>query len=83
MLGFVIYPDGIKIYLERIEFIKVITPPHNKKAMQYFLGKINFVRRFIFDFVEIVKPIQEMIKKDTNFKLTNERREEFEKIQEA
>ena len=51
--------------------------------MQYFLGKINFVRRFISDFAEIVKPLQEMIKKDSNFKWTKERKEAFDKIKEA
>ena len=64
MLIFVISLDGITIDLGRIEAIKVITPPHNMKAMQSFLGKINFVRRFISKFVEIVKPLQEMINKD-------------------
>lgn len=32
--------------------------------MQSFLGKINFLRKFIFDYAQIVKPIQEMIKND-------------------
>jgi hypothetical protein len=57
--------------------------PHNKKAMQSFLGKINFVRRFIFDFAEIIKPLQEMIKKYSIFKWSKERKEAFEKIKEA
>jgi hypothetical protein len=63
-LSFVISLEGIAIDPGRIEEIKAIVLPHNKKAMQSFLGKINFVRRFISDFVEIVKPLQEMIKKD-------------------
>ena len=79
-LKLVISPDGIIIYPRSIEAIKIITPPHNKKTMQSFLGKINFVRRFISDFTEIVKPLQEMIKKDTNFKWTKETKEEFDKI---
>ena len=83
LLGFVISPDGITIDPGRIESIKLITLPHNKKVMQSFLGKINFVRRFISDFVEIVKPLQEMIKKDSNFKWTKERKESFDKIKEA
>ena len=33
LLKFVISLDGITIDLGRIEAIKVITPPHNKKAM--------------------------------------------------
>ena len=83
MLGFVISPEGITIDLGRIEAIKAIALPPNKKAMQSFLGKINFVRRFISDFIEIVKPLQELIKKYFNFKLTKERREAFDKIKEA
>ena len=83
LLSFVISPEGITIDLGRIEAIKAIVLPHNKTAMQSFLGKINFVRIFISDFVEIVNPLQEMIKKYFNFKWTKERREAFEKIKEA
>ena len=83
MLGIVISPEGIIIDPRWIEAIKDIILPHNKKAMQSFLGKINFVRRFISDFAEIIKPLQEMIKKYFNFKWKKERREAFEKIKEA
>ena len=58
LLGFVISLKGITIDPRRIEAIKAIVLPYNKKAMQYFLGNINFVRIFISDFAEIVKPLQ-------------------------
>lgn len=83
LLGSVISPKRIKIDPGRIEAIKATALPHNKKAMQSFPGKINFVRRFISDFAKIVKPPQGMIKKDSNFKWTKERKEAFEKIKEA
>lgn len=83
MLRFIISPDGRTINLGNIEAIKVITPPHNKKAMQSFMGEINFVRRFISYFAEIVKSLQDMIKKDVNFKWTKERKEAFDNIKEA
>ena len=54
LLGFVISLEGITIDPRRVESIKAIVLPHNKKAMQFFMGKINFVRRFISNFVEIV-----------------------------
>ena len=41
------------------------------------------MRRFISDFLEIVNPLQEMIKKDFNFKWIKERREAFENNKEA
>ena len=83
LLGFVISLEGITIDPGRIEAIKAIVLPHNKKSMQSFLQKINFVRRFISNFVKIVKPSQEFIKKYFNFKSTQERREALDKIKEA
>jgi hypothetical protein len=83
LLRFVISPEGITIDPGRVEAIKAIVLPHNKKDMQSFLGKINFVRRFISDFAQIVNPLQEMIKKDANFKWSKERKEAFDKIKEA
>ena len=79
-LGFLISPDGITIDPGKIKVIKSIAPPHNKKEMPSFLGKINFVRRFISNFVEIVKPLQGMIMKDANFKWTKERKEAIAEV---
>lgn len=53
LLGFVISPYENTIDSGRTEAIKSISPPHSKKKMQSFLGKINFVRRFTFYFFEI------------------------------
>ena len=83
LLSFVISLEGITIDPRRIEAIKAIVFPHNKNSMQSFLGKIKFVRRFIFDFAEIIKPLQEMITKYFNFKWTKERMEAFENIKQA
>ena len=60
-LGFVIFSEGINIDPRRIEAIKVIVLPHNKKVRQSFLGNINFVRIFISDFMKIVKTQQEIV----------------------
>ena len=50
--------------------------------MQSFFDKINIVRRFIYDFVEIARPLQEMIKKDVDYKWTKGRRDAFMNIKE-
>jgi hypothetical protein len=59
LLGHVISKDGILVDPERTKSIMQIPPPHSKKSMQYFFGKINFVRRFIPDFTEIAKLLQQ------------------------
>ena len=62
LLGFVVPKEGMMIDPERAEVIEKLPPPHNKKSMQSFMGKINFVCRFILRSTEIVKPLQYMIK---------------------
>lgn len=42
--------------------------PRNKKEIQSFLGKVNFLRRLITNFVEVVKYVNNMLKKDNNVK---------------
>ena len=54
----------------------------NKKSMQSFLGKINFVRRFILEFVEIVRLLQDVIKNNVDFKWNQVEREALSKIKE-
>ena len=66
-LGFVVSKEGIMIDPERTEAISRIPFPTTKKSMQSFMGKINFVRRFVPSFSEIVCPLQNMIKKDGSF----------------
>ena len=48
--------------------------------MQSFMGTINFVRRFVPDFAQIVKPLQQMVKKNALFKWTEIEKSAFSKI---
>jgi hypothetical protein len=72
LLGHIIYQAGIHIDPERIRDISQLPLPQNKKAMQSFFGKINFVRKFTPYFVEIIKPLQKIIYKDVEFKWDDE-----------
>jgi hypothetical protein len=51
--------------------------------MQSFFGKINFVRKFTPNFVETIKPLQNMIHKDVEFKWDDERKISFININAA
>lgn len=51
--------------------------------MQSFLGKINFVKRFVPDFSQIILPLQSMIKKNSIFKWGKEERNYFELIKKS
>ena len=80
LLGHIVSKEGISIDPERVRDIEQIPMPHNKKGMQSFLGTINFVRKFVPDFAQIVKPLQQMIKQNAQFKWTETEKKAFSKI---
>jgi len=53
---------------EQTQAISNLPTPSSKKEMQSFLGKIIFSRCFVPSFSEMVRPLQNMIKKDVLFK---------------
>jgi hypothetical protein len=69
-LGHIISKQGIKIDLSRVEGILKIGTPRSKKEVQSFLGKVNFMRRFIPNLVEITKHITNMLRKGSEIKWT-------------
>jgi len=83
LLGYIVSTGGIKIDPKRVNAIERIDIPRNKKVIQSFIGEINFLRRFIPNFVEIIKILTNMLKKDVEIKWTQEAKSSFEKIKQA
>jgi hypothetical protein len=67
-LGHMASKGGVSIDLERVQSIKYVCPPINKKSLQSFFGNINFIRRFVPNFVERIKPMSALLKKDVAFR---------------
>jgi hypothetical protein len=72
LLGHIISQARIRIDPKGLKEIAQLPLSHNKKAMQLFFGKINFVRKFMPDFTETIKPLQKIICKDADFKWDDE-----------
>ena len=83
LLGHVISKDGIRIDPARVESIGHIALPRNKKEVQSFIGKVNFLRRFIIDYAEKMRNITKMLRKDSEIKWSSEDRKSFEEIKIA
>ena len=83
LLGHIISKDGIKIDPHRVEAIQKIEIPRTKKEIQSFIGKVNFLRRFISNFVEIMKYITNMLRKENEIIWTPEARKAFSDIKKA
>jgi hypothetical protein len=83
LLGHIISAGGIKIDPKRVEAIQEIAIPRNKKSIQSFIGRINFLRRFVPKFVEIIRPITNMLKKYVVIKWSQEEKSTFQRIKQA
>jgi len=59
ILGFILSKEGIKNW----SYCKTFTT-HEKEINAIFSSQINFVRRFVSDFVETIKPLHELVKKE-------------------
>jgi len=68
LLGHIVSVEGVKINPARVQAIQTLSIPRSKRDIQSFLGKINFVRRFIPNFAELVKHITSMLKKGSEIK---------------
>jgi hypothetical protein len=82
-LGYVVSKEGITVDPERIAAILELPLPHHKKSLQSFIGKINFVRRFLPNIADLLKPLTAMLKKGSTFSWTKEGKANFQAIKEA
>eukprot|EP00253_Pinus_taeda_P018072 PITA_18072 len=83
LLGHIVSAEGVKIDPTRVQEIQTLSIPRSKRDIQSFLGKINFVRRFIPNFVELVKHITSMLNKGSEIKWKDGARSSFEAIKQA
>lgn len=83
LLGHIVSKDGVRIDTERVMAIDKLSPPRNVKGIQSFFGQVNFLRRFVTNFVEISIPISRMLKKEEKIEWNEEVDESFRNIKKA
>lgn len=64
LLGHIVSGEGLSIDQDWVKAIEALPLPSNKKALQYFLGQVNFVKKFINNLSKIISPSIAMLKKD-------------------
>ena len=47
LLGFIVSRRGIELYASKIKTIQDLPPPKTKKEVMSFLGRLNYISRFI------------------------------------
>jgi len=83
LLCHIISKEGIRIIPTRIEAILQTPHPRNVKELQAFLGKINFLKRFIFNLAESIRLLNNMLKTDSSISWIVEAKQAFDEIKMA
>jgi hypothetical protein len=81
--GHIIVEYGVKMDTERVKAIQRVPLPQTKKALQSFLGQINFIKRFIPNLVELMKPLLKLLKKDAKYEWSEEGKIAFKTIKDV
>jgi len=83
LLGHIISKEGICIDPSKVEAIQQIDFHRNKKEIQAFNGKMNFLRRFVPNLAEHLREITNMLKKDSVVKWTEDAMKSFNFVKYA
>lgn len=83
LLSHIISKEGVVVDPKGVSTIQALILLRNKKEVQAFLVKIIFLRRLIPNYVEIVKDINHMMKKNHEVKWNIPTRYAFDHIKKA
>ena len=78
----VLTADGIKPDPRKVEIIKKWSVPQNVTELQLFLGSVNYLSRFIPGLSQLRKPLQVLVKKNSEFVWTTVHDKSFQDLKD-
>ena len=82
MLGFLITQRGIEVDPSKIKAILKMPPPRTEKEVRGFLGKMQFIRRFISKLTLTCEPLFGLLKKGKKFRWDDRCQFAFEQVKQ-
>ena len=82
LLGFIVSHKGIEVDPDKVKEIQEIPAPRTEKQVRGFLGRLNYISRFISHLIATCDPISKLLKKDLVVKWNDDFPIAFKKIKE-
>jgi hypothetical protein len=79
-LGLIIQEGKLSMDLIKLSGIRDWPIPTTVKQVQGFIGFANFYRQFLKKFSELILPLNNLLRKDTNFDWNDQCQEAFEAL---
>ena len=80
LLGFVVSGKGIEVDPTKVKSIQEMPAPRIEKEVRGFLGRLNYIARFISHLTSTCEPIFKLLKKDQVVKWNDDCQFAFDKI---
>ena len=82
LLGFVVSKKGIEIDPDKVRAIQDLSPPRITKEVRSFMGRLNYIARFISQMTAKCDPIFKMLQKHNSGEWDEECQVAFDKVKE-
>ena len=82
LLGFIVSEKGIEVYPTKVKEIQEMLTPKTKKQVRGFLGRLNYISRFISHMTATCAPIFKLLQKDQSCDWTEDCHKAFDSIKE-
>lgn len=82
LLGFIVSQRGIKVELDKIRAIQDMSAPRIEKEVRGFLGRLNYIVRFVSHLIATCEPIFKLLRKGQAIEWNEGCRRALEKIKE-
>ncbi|XP_038678394.1 uncharacterized protein LOC119979838, partial [Tripterygium wilfordii] len=80
LLGFIVSRKGIEVDPDKVKAILEMPPPRTEKEVRGFLGRLNYVARFISQLTATCEPIFKLLRKSNSTEWNEDCQIAFEKI---
>ena len=82
LLGFIVSQKGIEVDPDKVKAIQEMPSPKTEKQIRGFLGRLNYISRFIFLMTATCAPIFKLLRKNQSCEWTEDCQEAFDSIKE-
>ena len=79
-LEHIIQDQRVKPLTSRVNVFQKLEPPTSMKALQRYLGTINFLAKYVYGMHPLLQPLYNLLHKESEFKWTKEHQTIFEQM---
>ena len=83
LLDFVVSQRGIQVDPDKMKAILKIPKPHTQKQIRGFLGRLNYIARFISQLTATCEPLFKLLRKNQSVKWKDDCQVAFERIKQC